>query len=71
LEEYGKREGEIFDNKIALELTDSVVEANRLATMEMKQNEKMKGAGGEDEEAGDNEEVNGDMKLFGKKRKSS
>uniref|UniRef100_A0A7S3CVE1 Uncharacterized protein n=1 Tax=Strombidium rassoulzadegani TaxID=1082188 RepID=A0A7S3CVE1_9SPIT len=69
LEEYGKREGEVFDSKIALELTDSVVEATRIATMEMKQQEQMKGSKLADDEEGDTGENNVDMKLFGKKRK--
>jgi len=55
-----------LDSKAALILTDSVVEATRLATMEMRQNES-KSAGGGDE-GGDNAEENSDMKLFGKKR---
>lgn len=55
-----------LDSKAALILTDSVVEATRLATMEMRQNEG-KSAGGGDE-GGDNAEENSDMKLFGKKR---
>lgn len=70
LVEFGKKEGEIFDSKIALELTDSVVEANRIATMELKQMEQTKGKGVNDDEP-DDEENNVDMKLFGKKRKGN
>ena len=54
------------DTKSALILTDSVVEATRIATMEMRQAEN-KNAGGADGE-NDDAEVNNDMKLFGKKR---
>ena len=51
------------DSKAALILTDSVVEATRLAMMELRQaGEK------EDNDAGDNEEANPDSKMFGKKR---
>jgi hypothetical protein len=67
LEEYGKREGEVFDSKVALELSDSVVEANRLALMELKQTEKLKGKGDDE----DDEEANPDAKLFVKKRKGN
>jgi len=69
LEEYGKKSGEIFDPKLALELSDSVTEAARLANIEIKQQETTKKGGKNDDD--DNEEENTDMKLFGKKRKHS
>jgi len=50
------------DQKSALILTDSVVEATRLAMMEMRQTADGK------EEGGDDEEKNRDSKLFNKKR---
>lgn len=61
LEEYKE-----LDQKAALVLTDSVVEATRLANMELRQqNEKDDGSGEEDNpEAADN------SKQFNKKRKS-
>eukprot|EP00356_Strombidium_inclinatum_P010660 CAMPEP_0170481502 /NCGR_PEP_ID=MMETSP0208-20121228/1924_1 /TAXON_ID=197538 /ORGANISM="Strombidium inclinatum, Strain S3" /LENGTH=323 /DNA_ID=CAMNT_0010754219 /DNA_START=488 /DNA_END=1459 /DNA_ORIENTATION=- len=67
LDEYGKKAGEVFDDKIALELSDSVAEATRLAALEMRNNEGGK-KGGNDDDADDGEQ-NVDMKLFGKKRK--
>jgi len=49
-------------------LTDSVVEAQRIAVMEMKNREgKSKQEDGEEDEE-DNGEANKDLKLFGKKR---
>ena len=47
-------------------LSDSVVEATRIANMELRENEKGKARPDDDE---DNQEANPDMKLFGKKRK--
>lgn len=61
-----------MDSKAALILTDSVVEATRLAVMEMKNKE---GKGGKaidgDKDDDDDGENNKDMKLFGKKRKGN
>jgi ATP-dependent RNA helicase DDX47/RRP3 len=56
-----------LDSKAALMLNESVVEAQRLATIEMKSRE---GKGGKaiDGEAGDEEGEGGDMKLFNKKK---
>ena len=55
-----------LDSKAALILTDSVIEATRIAVMELKAADQ-KQIGGKDGE-GDDAEVNDDMKLFGKKR---
>ena len=65
LEEYGK-DGQV-DTKAALELTDVVVEATRIAQMEMRNLESNNGKPGEGDEA-DDQEVNADMKLFGKRK---
>ena len=54
-----------MQDKDALMLSDSVVEATRIANMELR--ESSKGKGGDDED--DNQEANPDAKLFGKKRK--
>ena len=56
-----------MDSKAALMLSDSVVEAQRLAAMELKNRE---GKNGKDSKGGDDEddgEGNSDMKLFKKK----
>ena len=47
-------------------MTDSVVEATRIANMELRQNEK----GGQDSEDEDNAEASKGAKMFDKKRKS-
>ena len=47
-------------------LSDSVVEATRIANMELRETAKGKAQPDDDE---DNQEANPDMKLFGKKRK--
>jgi len=62
-----------LDSKAALILTDSVVEATRLAAMEMKNREGKKGSqvDGPDNDDDDNQEGNKDMKLFGKKRQNN
>ena len=65
LEEYGK-DGQV-DTKAALELTDCVVEATRIAQMEMRNQDSGKGKAGDDDDA-DDQEVNADMKLFGKRK---
>jgi hypothetical protein len=59
-----------LDTKAALILTDSVVEAQRLAVMEMKNREGKGGkhVDGKEGEDDDNQEANKDMKLFGKKK---
>ena len=58
-----------LDSKAALILTDSVVEATRLAVLEMKSRESKggKSVDGPDNDD-DDDETNRDMKLFGKKR---
>jgi len=48
-------------------LTDSVVEATRIANMELRESLKGNKNQGDDDED-DNQEANPDMKLFGKKR---
>ena len=58
LEEYKE-----LDQKAALILTDSVVEASRLANMELRQNGEKN-----DDDGGDNPEGKNDSTLFGKKR---
>lgn len=62
LEEYKD-----LDMKAALVLTDSVVEASRIANMELRQREK----GGKDSDDEDNAEANSGSKAFGKKRNHS
>lgn len=57
-----------IDSKAALILTDSVVEATRLAALEMKSREGKKGKAVDGPDAeDDDDETNKDMKLFGKK----
>ena len=55
-----------LDNKAALMLTESVVEATRIAAMEMKQRDG-KSADGKPGDDDDDGEGNADMKLFKKK----
>lgn len=54
-----------MDDKDALILSDSVVEATRIANMELRESAK----GKHDDDEADNQEANPDSKLFGKKRK--
>lgn len=55
-----------LDSKAALVLSDSVIEAQRLAAIEMKTRESSKDGKHVDEE--DDGEGNADMKLFGKRK---
>ena len=55
-----------LDSKAALMLSESVIEAQRLAAIEMKQKDSgKKGAAADDQDDG---EGNPDMKLFGKRK---
>jgi len=56
-----------LDSKAALMLTESVVEATRLAAIEMKQRDGGKSADGKPGDDEDDGEGNADMKLFKKK----
>ncbi len=56
-----------LDSKAALMLTESVVEATRLAAIEMKTRDGNKSADGKPGDDEDNGEGNADMKLFKKK----
>eukprot|EP00347_Sterkiella_histriomuscorum_P007721 403347814 len=60
-----------LDSKAALILTDSVVEATRLAVFEMKNREGKHGKSVDGPDGDDDEETNKDMKLFGKKKQSN